>query len=127
MPSHHFTDEKNPFTEKNPDFEKRKTESAHIISKHSDRKPIIAYTDDEKFIDKMEKYKYLVPEDTTIAQFMTVLRKKIDLNKEEALYLYVKNGQVIIPTVNTVGGVYNEFANEDGFLYVKFVGENTFG
>ena len=127
MPSLKFTDEKNPFTEKNPDFEKRKTESAHIIAKHSDRKPIIAYTDDQNFVDKMEKYKYLVPEDTTIAQFMSVLRKKLDLKKEEAMFLYVKSGQVIIPTANAIGSVYTEFANEDGFLYIKFVGENTFG
>ena len=121
-----YTDDKNPFTEKTPDFEKRKSESAHITSKHSDRKPVIAYTDDSKFLP-LEKYKYLVPEDTTMAQFMSVLRRKLTVSKEEAIFVFVNDGKIIPPTSSTIGDIYREHAKDDGFLYVKFAGENSFG
>ena len=34
---------------------------------------------------------------------------------------------ILVPNSASVGEVYEEHRDEDGFLYVQFSGENTFG
>lgn len=40
---------------------------------------------------KLTQYKYLVNEDVTISQFMTIIKKKVELKSYEALYLFINN------------------------------------
>lgn len=56
---------------------------------------------------------------------MYVIRKRIALSPEKALFVFV-NG-VLPPTAALLSTVYDEHADADGFLYVTFSGENTFG
>ena len=69
--------------------------------------------------------KFLVPADLTIGQFMYVIRKRIKINSEKSLFMFV-NGK-IPPTARLMSIVYDENKNEDGFLYITYSGENTFG
>ena len=63
--------------------------------------------------------------DLAVGQFMFVLRKRMKLPSEQAIFLFV-NG--IIPSSNTlVHELYQQHKNVDGFLYVGYSGENTFG
>jgi GABA(A) receptor-associated protein len=41
------------------------------------------------FSPEIDKKKYLVPTDLTVGQFVYVIRKRIDLNAEKALYVFV--------------------------------------
>lgn len=58
-------------------------------------------------------------------QFVYVIRKRIKLSAEKALFVFV-NG-VLPPTAALLSTIYDEHADPDGFLYVTFSGENTFG
>ena len=72
------------------------------------------------------KNKFLVPSDLTIGQFVYVIRKRIQLGPEQALFIYVNNS--ILPQSSALlTTIYNEFQDEDGFLYITYSGENTFG
>jgi len=130
-----YTDDHNPFTIEKPNLEDRKKESSHVCDRHADRCPIIVYTDDKTMLEKFEhkeletnektKCKFLVPNELTLAQFMTIVRKKISLSKEQALWFYI--GKVMPPTSASMGSLYAEHKKEDGFLYVRLIGENVFG
>lgn len=128
-----YTDTQNPFTIEKPDLEDRKKESAQVRSKHGDRVPVIIYTDDKQLVQFLEpqsdgskpKCKYLVSEDITLAQFTTIIRKRIKLTKEQAIWLYV--GGDLPPTSSSLSSLYQDSKQEDGFLYIRIVGENTFG
>lgn len=122
MPS--YTNDHNPFKIANPDLESRQKESAQVKAKYPDRCPVIVYTDD-KNIGPLDKYKYLVPEDITLAQFMQIIRKKIKLDSKQAIWLYVGDSMPV--TSITLNSLHNDSADEDGFLYIKLVGENVFG
>ena len=39
----------------------------------------------------LDKNKFLAPEDLTVAQFISVIRKRINLNESEAIYIFVDN------------------------------------
>ncbi|CAK9146855.1 unnamed protein product [Ilex paraguariensis] len=68
---------------------------------------------------------YLVPADLTIGQFVYVVRKRIKLGAEKAIFVFVKN--MLPPTAALMSAIYEENKDEDGFLYMTYSGENTFG
>ena len=74
----------------------------------------------------LDKNKYLVPDDLTIGQLVYVIRRRIKISHEKAIFIFV-NGKVLPPTASLMANVYAEHKNEDGFLYATYSGENTFG
>ncbi|CAI0498577.1 unnamed protein product, partial [Linum tenue] len=52
-------------------------------------------------------------------------KKKIKLSAEKAIFIFVDN--VLPPTGAIMSSIYEEKKDEDGFLYVTYSGENTFG
>ena len=67
-----------------------------------------------------------MPQDITIGQFMTIIRKRINLTESEAFFLFVKNS-VLPSNSTTVVQIYSEHKDDDGFLYMTYCGENVFG
>lgn len=109
-------------------FEKRKTHSSDIRIKYPERLPIIMQRSvNDKILGEMDKVKYLVSEELTIIEFMTILRKRLTVNKTTAIYLYNPDNKIIISGSNTMGYLYDKYKNEDGFLYIEYCGENVFG
>ncbi|KAF3677024.1 Autophagy-related protein 8C [Capsicum annuum] len=70
-------------------------------------------------------FRYLVPADLTVGQFVYVIRKRIKLSAEKAIFIFIDN--VLPPTGAIMSAIYDEKKDEDGFLYVTYSGENTFG
>ena len=73
----------------------------------------------------IDKKKYLVPPDLTLGQFISVIRKRIKLDPGVALYFFI-NG-FIFSNSHFVSNLYAEYKDEDGFLYIYYATENTFG
>jgi len=67
----------------------------------------------------------LVPVDLTVGQFVYVIRKRIKLPSEKAIFIFVND--ILPPTAALISTIYEEHKDEDGFLYVLYSGENTFG
>ena len=112
------------FKDTNP-FEQRAAESARIRAKFPGKVPIIAERAQGSELDDLDKHKFLCPSDLTVGQFVFVLRKRMILSPEKALFVFV--GSVLPPTGVMLKEVYDQFADRDGFLYVRFTGEATFG
>eukprot|EP00977_Amphora_coffeiformis_P008988 scaffold2033_cov164-Amphora_coffeaeformis.AAC.27 len=105
--------------------EKRKSEAERIRAKYPDRVPVICEKADRSDIPDIDKKKYLVPADLTVGQFHYVIRKRIKLAPEKALFLFCSNS--IPPNAALMSTVYEEQKDEDGFLYIQYSGESTFG
>jgi GABA(A) receptor-associated protein len=56
---------------------------------------------------------------------MYVVRKRINLAADTAIFLFVEN--TIPSTAQVLGETYANHKDEDGFLYVVYSGESTFG
>eukprot|EP00126_Sphaerothecum_destruens_P007225 Sdes_comp19748_c0_seq1m11761 len=146
---------KSSFKQENT-FDKRKAEAARIRTKYPDRIPVIVEKAEKSDITEIDKKKYLVPMDLTVGQFVYVIRKRIKLSPEKvhfhqfcflfvvlcfplnshvlpfhppthqkAIFIFVNN--VLPPTSASMATIYEEQKEEDGFLYVTYSGENTFG
>jgi GABA(A) receptor-associated protein len=108
-------------------FVQRKEESNRIREKYPDRIPIICEKSlrDRSSLPDLDKNKYLVPQDFTVGQFMYVIRKRLKINNSEALYLFA-NGH-IMSCSTTLNVAYHNYKDTDGFLYLKYSKESTFG
>lgn len=116
---------KSDFKSQHP-FEKRKAEAKRILLKYPNRIPVISEKLPGSNIADIDKKKYLVPADLTVGQFIYVIRKRIELAQEEAIYVFVgKNHQV--KTADLMSEIYKQYADEDGFLYIMYAAENMFG
>jgi GABA(A) receptor-associated protein len=108
-------------------FQTRLEESSRVMTKYPDRIPVICERSEYSNAQtpNIDKTKYLVPVDLTVGQFMFVLRKHIKMLPEQALYLFV--GQNIPPSNELLRVLYANFRDPDGFLYITYAFENTFG
>lgn len=63
-------------------------------------------------IATIDKKKYLVPSDLTVGQFVYVIRKRIKLSPEKAIFIFVD--EVLPPTAALMSSIYEEHKDEDG-------------
>ena len=111
---------------KNNNIDKRIIEFKKIKQKYPERIPVIIEPNwESKKLKVIDKSKYLVENDLTVAQLLFVIRKRVELEPQEAIYLFFNNK--FYPTSELIKNIYNTEKDEDGFLYVKYIMENTFG
>lgn len=108
------------------DLVHRTEESTRIREKYPTRIPVIVeMKEDSKDVPNIDKKKFLVPSDLTVGQFIYVIRKRIQLAPEKALFCFIDD--TIPSTNNLMSQLYTDHKAEDGFLYITYTGENTFG
>tara|TARA_B100000965_G_scaffold155703_1_gene129682 strand:+ start:13905 stop:14261 length:357 start_codon:yes stop_codon:yes gene_type:complete len=107
---------------------KRKEESTRIVSKYPDRAPIIVErVATEKNLPQIDRNKYLVPNTISFGQFIFIIRKRIQCQPNDAIFLFIGKDH-LVPISKTIAEVYEEMKDEeDGFLYCKYASESTFG
>jgi len=106
-------------------MEKRSAEAARIREKYPDRIPVICEKDPRSDIPPVDKRKYLIPMDLTVGQFVYVIRKRISIPSDKAIFIFVNN--TLPPTAALMSTVYEQHRDADGFMYMMYSGENTFG
>jgi GABA(A) receptor-associated protein len=108
--------------------EKKTTEEADkIMKKYPDRIPAIVDKNPKSTnTPDIDKHKYLVPIDLTMGQLMYVIRKRIKLGHEQALFLFV-NGSVASNSELVSSVYYRSHDPEDRFLHIVYSCENVFG
>lgn len=107
-------------------FEERLSESRQILLKYPDR--ICIYVEKAKsckLLSDLKKKKYLVPSNITMAQFIFVIRSKINVSNKTALFFHINNKS--ISSNSLMSELNDKYKDQDGFLYIKYTGENCFG
>ena len=107
-------------------FEKREAEAFRILKRYPTRIPVICERAEPSDIALIDKHKYLVPVELIMGQFIFVIRRRLKLDAAKAIFMFVNN-QIIPPSNASLGELYEEYKSEDGFLYMTYSGENTFG
>jgi len=105
-------------------FEDRFAESRRVLNKHPYRIPVICEKANNN-LPSLDKSKYLVPIDLTLGQFVYIIRARMRLPPEQALFLLIS--QNMFSTSTNMGSLYDLYKDPDGFLYIQYCKENTFG
>ncbi len=108
------------------DYLERLKKSQVILEKYPDRVPLIVQPSKNDRVDyPIDKSKYITPRDLTLMQLQQIIRKRIRFPPEKALFMFINNR--IHPITSAIGSIYDEHKDSDGFLYVTYCQENTFG
>lgn len=140
-------------------FEERLNLSKNIISKYEDKIPIYLSFDKEilSIVDPLFKKninRYIVTSTLSIVQFLSIVKKKLNIKSEESLTLFIEiynnqNNQnnelnsvkyskslfnsdkitesILCPLSATVESIYTQYKDIDNFLYFRLIKENVFG
>ncbi|XP_074375432.1 autophagy-related protein 8d-like [Apium graveolens] len=100
-------------------------EAARIREKYPGRITVFVERAAKTDIPDIDKKKFSVPGDTTVGQFVHIIRKKIKLSPDKAIFIFVKN--ILPSTAALMSAIYEEHKAEDGILYMTYSGENAFG
>jgi len=113
--------------DKSKDSEIRKEEVMAIRTRFPNKIPVIVqkYWKDNQ-LPQLDKSKFLVPQDITMSQFQTIIRNRMRMTQNQALYLLV-NERTMMSLSLTLGEIYSEHAGPNGFLYVTYASQEAFG
>jgi len=95
--------------------------TSFTVNQHHPANPrvqVICEKVEKSDIATIDKKKYLVPADLTVGQFVYVIRKRIKLSPEKAIFIFVD--EVLPPTAALMSSIYEEHKDEDGFLYITY-------
>jgi GABA(A) receptor-associated protein len=114
---------------KSHSIDSRREESTKIRNKYPDRIPIIVDRH-EAHTPKIDKHKFLCPAHISIAEFQIIIRKRLMLSAEDAIFIFLegKNGNRILPRgISLLSEIYKYNKQDDGFVYLYYAKESTFG
>jgi len=121
MPGSSTFNYKTQYTQQN-----RQIESLKLQTKYPDRIAVIVHQSANSGLPPLDKHKFLVPKDITCGQFMHVLRKRLVLKAEQALFTFFGKNE-LVKNSELMQNVYDQHKDEDGFLYAIIQAESTFG
>ena len=108
------------------DYLERVKKSQIILEKYPDRVPLIIQpSKNDRDSYPIDKSKYITPRDLTLLQLQQIIRKRVKFPAEKALFMFINNK--IYPITAVVGTIYDTHKDADGFLYVTYCQESTFG
>ncbi|CAB3999316.1 microtubule-associated s 1A 1B light chain 3A-like [Paramuricea clavata] len=108
-------------------FAARKRDSEGITKQYPDKIPVIVERyGSEKSLPILDKIKYLVPADLTMSNLASIIRKRLQLSPTQAFYLMVNERNMVSNSL-TIGELYREEKHEDGFLYMVYASQESFG
>lgn len=110
-------------------FEKREEEAQRIVARYPTRIPIVCewLPKSKRAMPPLEKKKFLVPKQMNLGQFRGVINRQLNMQDSTVtLYFTMKDFTSPISST-TVEDLYHRKKSSDGFLYLHFSEETTFG
>jgi GABA(A) receptor-associated protein len=112
----------------NKTLEERILYSEKLLNKYPDRIPVIiekSKRDKSNILLDSSKCKYLIPRHLHVSQLIFLIRKNIQIDSNKAIFIFVDN--ILVPNNSDIETIYHNHKDLDGFLYVSYSCESTFG
>lgn len=110
-------------------LEKRRISSYRTRSKHANCVPVIVAKDPSSTGTPeipVGKNKFLVPFGDTVSDIILGIRKQVALGPEQSISIFFNNNDMVAPGT-LMSQIDKQYRSDDGFVYVIYSLENTFG
>lgn len=100
------------------------SEYQRIMEKYPDRIPVIIKKAVSNAPD-IDRNKYLVPKDITFGSFVYIIRQRLKMKPDQALFIMANNS--LVNQTELMSSVYKRYKSSDGSLKLVYTLESTFG
>jgi microtubule-associated protein 1 light chain len=110
-------------------FDARKAEVTTISSKFPNKIPVIVERGrNERNLPLLDRSKFLVPEELSLAQFSVIVRERLGVPlSEETTMFFLVNDKSLVVLSTPLRQVYENDKDEDGFLYMVYTSQPGMG
>jgi len=108
-------------------FGQRVREVESVQREHPNKVPVIIerYANENQ-LPPLDRSKFLIPEHVTVGELMKILRRRLQLNASQSIFLLL-NGRNLPTTALTFAEIYSDERDPDGFLYIVYASHEAFG
>ena len=113
-------------------FNQKKIEE--ILKKYPNRIPVIITSKTIKFTDNNKNKNnsnFIIPSNITMAEFIIMIRKRIELLQEESVFVFVIDKKtkkdIMVPASSTMETIYSQYKDDNLILKLYFEKEAVFG
>ena len=104
-------------------FDERKKVADKILRQNPNKIPVICEQFPNSHLPYYPIIKYQINDNMTVEDFMSLMRKKLQLEPERGIFIFINN--TLPQTSTSIKELYDIHKDKDGFLYMRINGDWT--